>query len=116
MGATTTKKFHNKIKREFVKKIEKLGMNEEQKKIMLEVSNLVERVEVMLGSLYSLLSQIDEYGMQNNVRLFLPCAEKLKAIRKKIFYARQDLENDIDYDEIVKKLEKMPADFWKMEN
>lgn len=104
MGATTTKKFHNKIKREFVKKMEKLGMNEEQKKIMLEVSDLVERVEVMLGSLYALLSKIDEYG------LFLPC------IRKEIFYARQDLENNIDYDEIVKKLEKMPADFWKMEN
>lgn len=110
MGATTTKKFYNKIKREFVKKMEKLGMNEEQKKIMLEVSDLVERVDVMLGSLYALLSKIDEYG------LFLPCAEKLKAIRKEIFYARQDLENDIDYDEIVKKLEKMPADFWKMEN
>lgn len=31
-------------------------------------------------------------------------------------YWDQVKEEEIDYDEIVKKLEKMPADFWKMEN
>ena len=63
MGATTTKKFHNKIKSEFVKKIEKQR-------------EFVKKVDVMLDSLHSLLAKakIDEYC------LFLSCKEKLKAI------------------------------------
>lgn len=112
---------------DFAAKLEELGINEdeywhqiqkeeenevEEKKkisIMAELLYFEKRAEEMYDTLFSLLSKIDDYG------LFPQCEEKLAAIKKHLTYAIQELE-DIDCDKVLKKLEKMPTDYFKMEN